>query len=430
MEIADQRLFAREAVRVLQQKGHIAYFAGGCVRDELLGQAPQDYDIATNATPQRVIEIFPRTVPVGVQFGVVLVLGEGDLKVEIATFRHDGEYSDGRHPNQVTFGDPREDAKRRDFTVNGLFCDPISGRVLDYVGGREDLEARILRCIGDPSERLQEDKLRLLRAVRFTAHLGFTLDEKTGEAVRENAHQVRSVSPERIGDEMQRILMGRDPGEAVRLLHRLELLPVLLPELTSPDTALVDRAVRLLSCFPPRDLALQWALLLSSPIGIPTDVSKLIELCDRFRFSRKLRDSLLHLLLESSHRLDKFSEQAEASRRRLLADPQIEEMLLLWEAQRRVDEKNLDPVKQARKSLEALGSERALPPPLISGEDLKDLGLSPGPHFKTILEEVRDRQLEGRLLDSHAAKAYVKEARPKSRPADDQPGGRGRKAEG
>jgi poly(A) polymerase len=231
------REFAIDVVRRLREAGHQALWAGGCVRDELLGRAPHDYDVATDATPEQVRRLFRRTVAVGISFGVVEVLGpRGDaapLTVQVATFRSDGTYSDGRHPDAVVFSSAREDALRRDFTINGMFLDPLGGELIDYVGGRADLDAKILRAIGDPAARFAEDKLRLLRAVRFATRFDLALDPATADALRAMAGQIVVVSAERIAEELRKLLTCPQRARGVRLLDETGLARALLPELMS-----------------------------------------------------------------------------------------------------------------------------------------------------------------------------------------------------
>ncbi|HPZ83611.1 MAG TPA: CCA tRNA nucleotidyltransferase, partial [Thermogutta sp.] len=235
-----QREFAVWVVRKLQERGYIAYWAGGCVRDQLLGRVPKDYDVATNATPDEVRNIFgmKRTFAVGAAFGVITVNGPpGAGQIEVATFRTDSSYRDGRHPESVSFSSPKEDALRRDFTINGLFYDPIQDRTVDYVGGVEDIKRRIIRAIGDPYQRFTEDKLRMLRAIRFVAELEFDLDPRTYEAIRAMADQITQVSQERILMELERLLTAPARRKGVILLRESGLLRVVLPELEPRDNA-------------------------------------------------------------------------------------------------------------------------------------------------------------------------------------------------
>jgi len=218
-----------DVVRRLRGEGYLAYFAGGCVRDMLMGNEPDDYDVATDAEPEAVSALFPRTVKVGAQFGVVVVMS-GECQTEVATFRSDAGYSDGRHPDAVRFSSPEEDAQRRDFTINGLFFDPLKDEVIDYIGGREDLKGHIIRAIGEPRVRFEEDQLRLMRAVRFSARLGFEIEAATREAIVEMAERIHSVSAERIRDELQRMLCHKSRVRALELLDETGLLGQILPE--------------------------------------------------------------------------------------------------------------------------------------------------------------------------------------------------------
>ncbi len=241
------RQFALEVVRRLRQAGYEAYWAGGCVRDYLLGLTPHDYDVATSATPEEVQRLFRRTVTVGASFGVVEVLGpraDGEtISIQVATFRSEGPYSDGRHPDSVTFTNAVQDAQRRDFTINGLFYDPLTGQVLDYVGGQQDLQARILRAIGNPRERFQEDRLRILRAVRLAAQFSLTLEPETAEAIRAMANQITVVSAERIAEELRRLLTDAGRVRGLELLHELGLLAPIFPELADMPKVILPQPI-------------------------------------------------------------------------------------------------------------------------------------------------------------------------------------------
>jgi poly(A) polymerase len=221
-----EREFATDVVRRLRAAGHTALWAGGCVRDQLLGIEPHDYDVATDATPEQVQVLFRRTVAVGVSFGVVEVLGPRPHKVQVATFRSDGSYSDGRHPDAVVFSTPEEDARRRDFTVNGMFFDPLDRKVIDYVGGQEDLRHGVLRAIGDPAQRFAEDKLRLLRAVRFATRFSLTLDPATAHAIRAMAGEITVVSAERVAEELRKLLTDPRRADGMRLMDEVGLAEI------------------------------------------------------------------------------------------------------------------------------------------------------------------------------------------------------------
>src|SRR5947209_32514 len=284
-----EREFATAVVRRLQEAGHQALWAGGCVRDELLGLVPKDYDVATDARPEEVRARFRRTVAVGMSFGVVEVLGPRQdgrpLKVQVATFRTDGHYTDGRRPDEVVFSSAREDALRRDFTINGMFFDPLANKLIDYVGGQEDLRAKVLRAIGDPATRISEDKLRMLRAVRIAARFELTIDPATDTAIRGMAEQIAVVSPERIADELRKLLVDPHRARGVNLLHETELLTPIVPELVpmkglpqglpgAPEGDLWDHVLRVLDLLPPQpSFPLAFAALLHD-IGKPRTVGR------------------------------------------------------------------------------------------------------------------------------------------------------------
>lgn len=407
------RDLALKVLRVLRQHGHQALWAGGCVRDQLLGLPPHDYDVATDARPDVVRQLFPRTLAVGAQFGVIEVLGPGKNHVQVATFRSDGTYSDGRHPDQVRFGTPEADAQRRDFTINGLFFDPLAEEVIDYVGGQADLASRILRAIGDPWARFQEDHLRLLRAVRFTARFDLALDLTTKAALEALAPQILTVSPERIADELRKMLMSPARTRAVRLLLHLGLLPHLLGDVAVG----VDEkaALATLQALPEAtSFAVALAALLVDTTSAATQEtlrevgrgSPLHGFAQHLRLSNLERDQLEWLL---GH-LPDFAAAPHwpASRLKpLLAHPWAEELLVLsaaWEAAR-----GRPPAAAPyARTMQAVWGTAVDPPPLVTGEDLKALGLEPGPRFKKLLEAVRTEQLDGRLDSPTAALAWIK----------------------
>jgi len=407
------RELAVEVLTVLRHRGFEALWAGGCVRDQLLGQTPHDYDVATNARPEQVRQLFRRTLAVGAQFGVIEVLGPDKLHVQVATFRSDGAYSDGRHPDAVSFGTAQADAQRRDFTINGLFYDPLTEQVIDYVGGQADLRAGIVRAIGDPWARFREDHLRLLRAVRFAARLGFTLESGTRAALEALADQILTVSPERITDELRKMLTVSSRAQAVQLLLHLKLLPHLLAPLRvaveegAPLATLVH-----LPAAAPFPLALA-ALLLD--VTAPADrgdwlqprQGQLHELAHRLRLSNHERDLLVWLLQQ----LDGFETSLHWPPSRLkplLAHPQVPLLFDLSEAVARGQGLAPSAAAHGRDRLAAWGSD-VNPPPLVTGEDLKQLGLTPGPRFKELLAAVRAEQLDQRLSSREAALTWLKE---------------------
>jgi poly(A) polymerase len=398
-----QREFALEIAQKLRAAGFEALWAGGCVRDELLGLTPKDYDVATSATPDQIRELFGRrrTLPIGASFGVITVLGPREAgQIEVATFRTDATYSDGRHPDSVTFTTAEHDAERRDFTINGLFFDPVAGQVVDYVGGQEDLKAQILRAIGNPRLRLGEDKLRMLRAVRFAAAFNFAIDPDTLAAVQEMAPEIGTVSAERIGAEIRRMLIDSNRATALALLRETNLLVQVLPEIANLTPAALNETSRVLAALnqPSISLALAAALFL---VRAP-DSPLLASLGRRLRYTNKEVDRCAWLI-----ELQPFIAQAQhlawPSLQRLLAHDGANELLALHEAIAGPD----DPALAFCHERLAWPAERLNPRPLIDGSTLIHHGLTPGPHFSDLLEQVRDAQLNGEIKSQAEALALV-----------------------
>lgn len=416
------RRAATEIVDALRSRGHTAYFAGGCVRDELLGLAPSDYDVATDATPDRVKRIFPSSDLVGACFGVVLVKlrVDGDpVVVEVATFRSDGQYSDSRRPDAVTFSTPEEDAKRRDFTVNALFLDPsdgatrvagreIRGRVIDFVSGVADLERRTLRAVGDPDARLGEDQLRALRAVRLAARLGLTIDPETADAIRRNAGSLVGVSRERVGDEIRRVLTHPSRALGLTILRDLGLEPsvLMLPssgqaEMATTHTLTPGRfGPGLISERIPQNasamLALgAWTLDLGISLAEHT-INAFVRSCRAaFCLSNEERDELRETL--HGFRLLALSgawrDWTVAQRKRFASGPRFPGGIALLHATDPASAQAIDAdVATLAKSHGGLA-----PPPLVTGDHLVESGWSPGPDFKKVLDALYDAQLEGRI---------------------------------
>jgi len=381
---------ALRVARRLQERGHETFFAGGCVRDRLLGIEPEDYDVATDAKPEEVCAIFPNARGVGAAFGVILV-GSGGRIVEVATFRSDGAYLDARHPVEVTFGSAREDAQRRDFTINGLFERPEDGEIVDMVGGRQDIEAGILRAIGDPEERFQEDHLRMLRAVRFTARFGLKIDPATGEAIASRAANLQGISRERIGQELRRMFAEPSRGVAAGLLERFALDREILGP-TLGDAHGIVRVGRLPADVAWVDALVAWML----DRGVDGDPATIAEqLVKQLVLSNQEGDAVQGMLSVRQVFIDGWDALGVARRKRLLAGPHAERALVLLEAE--------DPqrVETLNREIEPLRREGVSPPPLIRGTDLLAEGFTEGPHLGTILEAVYDAQLEGRLC-THA----------------------------
>jgi poly(A) polymerase len=424
---AHARAGATWIVRLLRDHGHLAYFAGGCVRDGLLGLHPTDYDVATDATPKRIAELFPKSSEVGASFGVVLVhvprekLGVGAdsgrrVSVEVATFRSDGPYSDARRPDTVHFSDPVSDAQRRDFTINALFLDPLSGpapdgalgetitgadlsgTVIDFVGGITDLRARVLRAVGDPEKRLAEDHLRALRAVRFAARLGFTIDPATAAAIRRHASELKGVSRERIGDELRRILLHPSRARAIELLTDLQLDAPILEEPGS------QKPVRLLSNLPQHAgfacALAAWLVDRLTPLNAepmwPTDIAlgqHIPKLRRALCLSNEETDAARGALAIVRALASEWSTLPVAKQKRVASRAGYSDAVTLlraWSPERAdVIERDVHEL-----SMDGIGLG---PTPLVSGDDLVAAGWKPGPRFKGVLEAVYDAQLEGKV---------------------------------
>jgi poly(A) polymerase len=410
-----KREFAVEVVRRLQEAGFRALWAGGCVRDFLRGRVPKDYDVATDARPDAVRGLFGRrrTLAVGASFGVIVVVGTKQSgNVEVATFRTEGPYADGRRPDHVDFSTPEEDAQRRDFTINGMFYDPIAEQVHDYVGGEADLAAGIVRAIGKPADRMSEDKLRLLRAVRFAATMDFALDLKTAEAVRAQAREIRIVSAERITQELRRMLVDAHRRRAIELACELGLLAEIVPELATalplraadepgPEWTATVRRLQLLHD-PVFELAAA-ALLLA----VPNFVSSAQTICKRLKMSNDETDAIGWLLLHVAE-VHASKTKSLAQLKRLLAHPQALNVVELARVDALARDADLAPVMHCEEMLRQTPRERLDPPPLVTGEDLIAMGLEPGPLFGQILDAVRDEQLNEKISTKDEAISFVR----------------------
>jgi poly(A) polymerase len=440
--------FATTIVQTLRQHGFAAYLVGGCVRDLLLGRKPKDYDVATSATPKQVMEIFPETYAVGAQFGVALVPAPaGDVarhvspdaaaktsSVEVATFRSDIGYSDGRHPDEVRFShDPRQDVARRDFTINGMLLDPVSGEVLDFVGGRKDLEAGIVRAIGDPETRFAEDKLRMLRAVRFAARFEYTIEPATFAAIQRLAPQIQVVSHERVRDELTRMLTEGHARRAFLLLDESGLLKQVLPEISAmkgveqppefhPEGDVFVHTLLLLENLPqPCPLTLAWGALLHDVGKPPTfrvaerirfddhvnvGVKMAEEICRRLRFSSADTEQIL-ALVDNHMRFGQATRMSASTLKKFLRMPSFDEHLALHRADCLASHRNLATYEFVRQKQQEIPPEVMHPAPLVTGNDLIAAGHLPGPKFREILSAVEDAQLEGRLPSREAALDFV-----------------------
>ena len=389
-----QRQFALDVVRQLRTAGFETYWAGGCVRDELAGRQPKDYDVATSATPPEIRALFgqQRTLALGAAFGVITVLGTRRAgMIEVATFRQDAGYSDGRHPDHVTFSSAREDAERRDFTINGMFFDPVEGKVIDFVGGQQDLQNRLIRAIGSPRSRFGEDKLRMLRAVRFAAAFGFAIDAETAAAVGEMAREITVVSPERIAMEMRRMLTEPGRVQGVRLLVELGLAAAVLPEILPRDElspAQAEQTLGVLGRLQTPSFPLALAALLSEQV----DAAAVCEVGLRWKLSNKETDEAAWLV-EHRQALAGARGMRWSKLQPLLAHFWAESLVALREA---LSPQGPDEAAYCRELL-AQPREQIDPPPLLTGDDLRVHGLQPGPKFKEILQAVRDAQLDGEI---------------------------------
>ncbi len=398
-----RREFAVDAVKKLRDAGFQALWAGGCVRDMLLNRTPKDYDVASNALPEQVRDVFGyrRTLAVGAAFGVITVLGpKGAGQIEVAAFRQDLEYSDGRRPDGVVFSTAEEDALRRDFTINGLFFDPLQEEVIDYVGGRADLDAKIIRAIGDPFQRIAEDKLRMLRAVRFASAFDFAVDPATFEAVRKMADQIDVVSPERIAMEMRRMLTESGRAHAVRLLVEAGLAARILPEIVAdgPASNRLTEAIAVVARLHEPTFAAALAALLR-PFAT---LEQAEEICRRWRVSNDERDRLVWLLEHKDSLRSPTSTPWSVLQPMLIADG-IGDLLNLLEA---TSAEAAADAAFCRNKL-TLSPEELNPPPLVTGADLLDWGVSQGPQFGALLKKIRAAQLDDKVHSKNEARLLV-----------------------
>jgi poly(A) polymerase len=437
----DKSAAANEVVRALRKAGHAAYFAGGCVRDQLRGVEPKDFDVATSAKPEIVQGLFPKTVPVGVQFGVVLVLHEGH-PFEVATFRSEGGYADGRRPTEVAFSTVEEDAKRRDFTVNGLYFDTEKSEVLDFVGGREDLSKKVIRTIGRAEDRFQEDHLRMLRAVRFAVQLGFEIEPATFAAVKANAEKITRVSAERIRDELTKTLTSPQPARGTRLLDECGLLKHVLPEIElmkgveqpmqyHPEGDVFIHTMMLLDGLSNAPIELAMGALLHDVAKpqtfvrapdrirfhghdrIGAEMSK--EICKRLAFSNDQTDLICSLVAEHLRFKDAFQMRL-STLKRFLRLPRFDLHLELHRLDCLASHGKLDAYEFCKQKYEEMLKEPPPPLKLVTGQDLIEMGLKPGPDFSRILRAVEDAILEGAVKDKESALAYARTQIPGTKP--------------
>jgi poly(A) polymerase len=444
------RELAEDVCRTLRSAGHQAYFVGGCVRDILLGREPADFDVSTDATPDRVQQIFPHSLAVGAKFGVVIVMEGSDFadsaQIEVATFRSDVGYSDGRHPDKVVYAtSPQEDVRRRDFTINALLLDPETGDVSDFVGGRDDLREGIIRAIGEPAERFQEDKLRMIRAIRFAARFGYTIEEETFRAIEKLAPQVRQVSAERIRDELTKLLTEGAARRGFELLDQSGLLPQLLPDIARmkgveqppqfhPEGDVWVHTLLMLEKLPAGcSPTLAWGVLLhdvgkpptfTPPAGpegrirfdrhveVGTVMAK--DICRGLRFSNEDADQIAALV--ANHlRFKDVVQMKTSTLKRFVRLNRFEEHLELHRFDCLSSHGKLDAYRFVVKFLAETPPEEVRPPRLVTGDDLKQLGFVPGPLYKKILEAVEEAQLSGTIRSREEALELVERAYPSPR---------------
>lgn len=428
-EIAGDAVISR-----LREAGHAALRVGGCVRDRLLGRAVADVDVATSALPSEVQELFPRTYAVGAAFGVVIVHADHGVDVEVATFREERGYADGRHPDEIRFASPAEDAQRRDFSVNALFYDPCEGAILDFTGGMADLRRGVIRAIGEPAARFREDGLRLLRAVRFAAELGFELDPATAAAVMEMAAGLERISAERVSTELTRMLTGRAPAAALRRLSELRLLQHWLPEVEAmsgvcqpaqfhPEGDVWQHTLVMLELLRGASATLAWAVLLHD-VGKPPTFEfsdgrerfprhakvggeMVRTILARLRASRQLTDDVAEIVANHMSFAD-VGRMRPATLRRLMARPTFADELELHRLDCLASHGKLDNYVLLLDAIAARAAEPAIPPPLITGRDVLALGISPGPRVGELLREAQERQLNGELRSPQEALEWAK----------------------
>jgi poly(A) polymerase len=419
-------------IKRLHKEGYESYLAGGCVRDMLLGKSPQDYDITTNALPDDIRKIFSQTIPVGAQFGVMLVMMDGQA-FEVATFRHDGPYLDGRRPAHVRYGTLEEDILRRDFTVNGMVYDPIEERVIDIVDGRKDIERRTIRAIGNARERFEEDRLRMVRAVRFAANLGFTIEEQTFGAIRELAPTVTDISWERIGEEITRILTEGGTRKGFELLDSTGLLKVLLPEIEAmkgveqspdyhPEGDVFQHTMLLLDQLQSPTETLAYGCLLhdvAKPLCVRRDGDRLTfyghteqgaeiaeEILKRLKRSRATWERVVYLV-RNHLRHTQAPKMRLSTLKRFLGEENIDELLELTRIDALAANGDLQYYDFCKQRQAELSVEEIHPEPLLRGRDLIAMGFIPGPIFQEILKQVEEAQLGGELVTREEAMTWV-----------------------
>ena len=428
---------ANSICEALRRNDYQALLVGGCVRDLLLGREPADYDVTTDATPEQVARLFPESIAVGAQFGVILIPRDG-MKVEVATFRSDVGYSDGRHPDRVVYSKtPQEDVQRRDFTINGLLMRHDSSEVLDYVGGQGDLKAKIIRAIGEPDRRFTEDKLRMMRAVRFAARFGFEVEAETFRAIRPHVGEIQQVSPERLREELTKMLTEGAARQAFELLDETWLLQQVLPEIAAmkgveqppqfhPEGDVWIHTRMMLEGLPAdASPTLAWGVLLHD-VGKPPTFQSAAEtgdrirfnhhvqvgvrmaeaICKRLRFSNEDTEQIL-ALVDNHMKFGAVEEMRASTLKKFVRLPRFEEHLALHRLDCLSSHRHLESYDFVRRFLEVTPPEQVRPERLLTGDDLQEMGFRPGPLFSQILQALEDAQLEEQIRTREEAKKYV-----------------------
>jgi len=428
---------ANSICETLRRNDYQALLVGGCVRDLLLGREPADYDVTTDATPEQVARLFPESIAVGAQFGVILIPRDG-MKVEVATFRSDVGYSDGRHPDRVVYSKtPQEDVQRRDFTINGLLMRHDSSEVLDYVGGQGDLKAKIIRAIGEPDRRFTEDKLRMMRAVRFAARFGFEVEAETFRAIRPHVGEIQQVSPERLREELTKMLTEGAARQAFELLDETWLLQQVLPEIAAmkgveqppqfhPEGDVWIHTRMMLEGLPAdASPTLAWGVLLHD-VGKPPTFQSAAEtgdrirfnhhvqvgvrmaeaICKRLRFSNEDTEQIL-ALVDNHMKFGAVEEMRASTLKKFVRLPRFEEHLALHRLDCLSSHRHLESYDFVRRFLEVTPPEQVRPERLLTGDDLQEMGFRPGPLFSQILQALEDAQLEEQIRTREEAKEYV-----------------------
>ncbi|MGR3218708.1 MAG: CCA tRNA nucleotidyltransferase [Candidatus Anammoxibacter sp.] len=430
---------AVKTVTHIRDNNFTAFFAGGCVRDMLMSTEPVDYDIATSATPAEIIKLFKRTIPVGINFGVVNVIID-NFQFEIATFRSDGSYSDGRRPDTVRFCDAEDDVQRRDFTINGMLYDPIEDMVLDYVGGKNDIKARLIKTIGNPENRFNEDNLRLIRAVRFASRFSYDIEDNTKAAIKNLAKNILNVSVERIRDELEKGLTSANPHTFIEILDELNLIKVIMPEIPvmkgveqpenfHPEGDVFVHTLITLSKLVKPSWELAMATLLhdiAKPVTFARDINSAGELgrikfyqhdnigavmagkiCKRLKTSKFSRERIMWLIKKHLCIKD-VQNMRKSTLKKLFANPGFPELMELFRIDTLSSTKDLTNYEFCKQRYSEMDEDVVKPKPLVNGHDLINMGLEPGPLFSQVLSKVIEEQLEEKISTRDEALDFVK----------------------